>query len=250
MKNTKTYLISVIIGLITSCSQAPEKYEEGLKNLNEKNWEQALDCFNQITTENNEWLDSANLQKSRVLQDVIAAEQWEKLVKIVGKNDASLKPVAKMNLISFFENNVKKNGSIKAINILDNNKSILDTLLDSITKKKIMTKIEDNYFLGVWKGSKEADGCDIVFERKDNQLSGNSTVNFGFWKKNDVIFKNLNYENGQEWNMEQRIFRYNKNTGDMVTIYYEKNGKIKIISSDSIYTESKVSKAYFIRKKP
>ena len=252
MKSTKTYLLIAIIGILTSCNQPPEKYEEGVKNLNEKNWEQAIDCFNLITSENKEWLDSAKMQKNKALQEVITAEQWEKLVKIAdkNKNDSLVKTSVKSKLVSFFDDNLKKNGAIKTLNTLDKNKASFSSLIDSTTKKNIITKVEDNYFTGVWEaGRGDLKGNEIVFERKDNQLNGNSNVNKMGWVKNSPIYKNLNYKEGQEWGVMPKIFQ--TSFWGNTSTYFGKKGILKIISSDSILVDYKTInlKCYYIRKK-
>ena len=259
MKKYIPYLTILTLALlIQSCGGAPENFTKGYEFFNSKKYDSSLYYFNKVSSDDKDWLDSANTMKAECFNEITKAHQW-KMLGIANKTYAKDKKLIKegakhlqKELISIW----KKDSMNLFYKIIDEHK-------DKLPKSAVtaaLNKYEDNMLTGYeWEGRGNLKGQKLHFVReiaKDhkgknegNKIQGKSNKTKNGWNRNSIIYRNICYDSLGSYNAQPRIFK-----GYGTRQYFGKRGSIKFISKDKIKINygqrlRDASKYYFIRGK-
>jgi hypothetical protein len=237
--------------VLVSCNTPPEAYEKGMNKMNEKDWDKAIEAFNLVTEQDENWLDSADKKKDLAFSNLLKEGKWKKIFRVLEKyrDDDNFYSNAIDSIQELYFRLVKIGKADSVLELTDINKSKLIEHIDSLFTNKVIKQCEDSIFCGVWIGLGYLKGQEVYFKRNENELHAFSNKSLRGWQKDAIIYKDLRYSGGKLWKVKPKIFQIDYWGSDKT--YFSKKGQITILSSDTFLIDYDVlnRESKFYRKR-
>jgi hypothetical protein len=234
-----------------SCHTPPEAYKKGIANLSEKKWSNAIEDFNDVTKEDQDWLDSATQRKNEAFLALMNEGDWKKTFRVLDKyrDDDDFYFAATDQIEEHFFGLIKKGKADSVLGLLDMHRMKLEENIDTVFTHDLIVQCEDSIFSGIWDGSKSLKDQEIYFKREGKDFHAYSNKNESGWVKDAIIYKELVYEGNLTWHVKPKVFQTNY-WGDQSS-YYSKKGSIELLCRDTLLVsyETLGNERKFSRKK-
>jgi hypothetical protein len=247
------FAVVPILGVLSSCNQPPETFEQAMKKYNEKQFEASIDLFKLTSKEEEEWYDSSLVMIDHAVDSVFSITELGKIAALCRshESDSIVRPYLNRHIKLFWNKNMEAN-PLLTFNMFDSLRFMLKGLSGVDT---LMRKNEDAFFHGIWKCNKgSVKGNEIYFERdKDSKLfNGKSNKSRNGWDLGKTIYKDIYYIGNNE--LDHRVRVFSSTWWGYTTEYFTKTkGKMTIRSNDTLLIDYEGSvnssnRVFFVRE--